>query len=142
MRQTPCSTHRLLCSFVCRSASNTKPTPMAFLRCEVTYTGVLNVFWNLRQHTSVITNLTQSFFFNCYAQDETITLICKKKLRLKNGHYWHNYQWYQLLFFSDKKTISASWKINHHLCQKIIDTFINLPIRRQYVEEHLMNRSQ
>lgn len=46
MRQTPCNTQWLMCSVVARSASNTRPTPIAFLLWDVTYTGVRNVFWN------------------------------------------------------------------------------------------------
>lgn len=36
-----------------RSASNTKPTPIAFLRMEVVYTGVRKVFWG-RKKTSAL----------------------------------------------------------------------------------------
>ena len=35
VRQTPCRTHRLTCSVVPKSASNTSPTPIAFLRFDV-----------------------------------------------------------------------------------------------------------
>jgi len=37
-----------MCSVVAKSASNTSPTPIAFLLCEVTYTGVLNVFCKIK----------------------------------------------------------------------------------------------
>jgi len=46
-QQTPCRIQCETCLFVLRSASNTKPTPIAFLRAYVTYTGVLIVPLNL-----------------------------------------------------------------------------------------------
>lgn len=45
-RQTPWSIQCEICSGVAKSASNTKPTPRAFRRLDVVYTGVLNVFCN------------------------------------------------------------------------------------------------
>lgn len=44
IKQTPCNTQCDMCSLVARFASNTKPTPIAFLRFDVVYTGVLKVF--------------------------------------------------------------------------------------------------
>jgi len=50
-RHTPCSTQWEMCLVVNRSASNTRPTPMAFLRMDVVYTGVRSVFcWGAERH--------------------------------------------------------------------------------------------
>lgn len=66
MRHTPCKTQWLRCSVVARSASNTRPTPMAFLLSEVTYTGVLKVFWSLRRWASMgMTFMTGRSWINC-----------------------------------------------------------------------------
>jgi len=44
VRQTPWRIQWLSCSLMSRSARNTRPTPNAFLRWEVVYTGVRRVF--------------------------------------------------------------------------------------------------
>lgn len=48
-KHTPCWTQWEMWMVVNRSASKTNPTPIAFLRMEVVYTGVLNVFWGTKQ---------------------------------------------------------------------------------------------
>ena len=52
-KHTPCSTQCELCDDVARSASKTSPTPMAFRRACVTYTGVRNVLCNLSLDASI-----------------------------------------------------------------------------------------
>ena len=44
-KQTPCNTQCDMCSSVVRSASNTRPTPIALRRVDVVYTGVQYVFY-------------------------------------------------------------------------------------------------
>lgn len=52
-KQTPWRIQWLLCSAVNKSASNTSPTPMAFLRRDVVYTGVLRVFCSFKRWASI-----------------------------------------------------------------------------------------
>lgn len=53
-KQTPWSTQWEMCMVVNRSASNTNPTPIAFLRKDVVYTGVRSVFCRAK-HTKIHT---------------------------------------------------------------------------------------
>lgn len=45
-----------MCLVVKRSASNTSPTPIAFLLIEVVYTGVLRVFYKVNQNYTLLTD--------------------------------------------------------------------------------------
>lgn len=50
VRHTPWRTQWEMCLVVYRSASKTRPKPMALRRMEVVYTGVRSVFCRRRQH--------------------------------------------------------------------------------------------
>lgn len=47
IKQTLCKIHWLITTSVCRYASNTSPTPIAFRRWLVTYTGVGKLFYGI-----------------------------------------------------------------------------------------------
>lgn len=52
-KHTPWITQWEMCLVVNRSASNTNPTPIAFLLSEVVYTGVRSVFCSIKHRQNV-----------------------------------------------------------------------------------------
>ena len=113
MRQHPCSVQRELCSVVWRSASNTRPTPMALRRSDVTYTGVRNVFWKGMKY-SVIGLFCTKHDYNGLETPETISAWVKCAPDIGAGGLW-------IISLINKRNISCWASIwNDHLSSNSI----------------------